>query len=87
MDVHTARPGTLTKKVRIMLRQIRRAGFAALLGGFAAAIAPGFAEQTGPNPATSHTRAVNAQHRASLPFSDTQDFADADRGFVAGPSP
>ncbi len=38
---------------------------------------------TGPKDATSATCAHNACVRAALPFGDTQDFADAARGFVA----
>jgi alkyl sulfatase BDS1-like metallo-beta-lactamase superfamily hydrolase len=50
------------------------------------ALAPALDAQTIPSkPATAATRAANAKVLQSLPFNDTQDFADADRGFIARP--
>lgn len=33
--------------------------------------------------ATAYTQQVNQQYTKNLPFSDRQDFADAQRGFIA----
>ncbi|TKV14260.1 MBL fold metallo-hydrolase [Citrobacter sp. wls619] len=41
-----------------------------------------FATET-PKEATSFTKQINQQYIKSLPFSDKQDFADAQRGFIA----
>ncbi len=41
------------------------------------------AAATEPKPATQATIAVNTQVKESLPFSDKQDFEDAQRGFIA----
>ncbi len=35
---------------------------------------------------SSHTIAAQEEQRRSLPFSDKQDFEEADRGFIAAPS-
>ncbi|TGD89740.1 MBL fold metallo-hydrolase [Mycolicibacterium sp. CH28] len=39
------------------------------------------------NPPTSVIEAAHAEHLTSLPFGDTADFADADRGFIAALAP
>ena len=38
--------------------------------------------EPGPGDSTPHTRALNEAVLEALPFSDTQDFADARRGFL-----
>lgn len=38
-------------------------------------------------PVSATIEAAHAEHRAKLPFDDTRDFADADRGFIAALSP
>ncbi len=38
-------------------------------------------------PPTEAIAAANRGHRSTLPFEDTRDFADADRGFIAGLDP
>ncbi|WP_022946226.1 alkyl/aryl-sulfatase [Pseudoalteromonas ruthenica] len=40
---------------------------------------------TASKPATQHTKNANAKVLQSLPFNDTQDFKDAQRGFIAKP--
>src|SRR5258707_3741451 len=38
-------------------------------------------------PPTAVIEAAHAEHLTSLPFEDTRDFADADRGFIAALTP
>lgn len=42
-----------------------------------------FAGATDPKPATQATIDANNQVKEALPFNDTQDFKDAQRGFIA----
>ena len=58
---------------------------AIVLAATFAAATGGFAQET-PKGATEATRAANAALLEQLPFSDTQAFEDAHRGFIAPPS-
>ena len=60
---------------------------AAILAVLLIAVQASAAESAVPaNAATAATQAANAKVLSSLPFSDKQDFEDAQRGLVARPS-
>jgi len=66
-----------------MIRPIRRVALAAALIQLAACTRE---PDTGAGAATATTVQANAATAASLPLSDTQDFEDAERGFIARPT-